>query len=234
MLELRRSDEKAIADRLRREAFEHRPPFSQALHERICQAIRECAVGEERAAQRPPPARPALLSVVSCPLSVVRRAQRSSLARPAALWAASVAVAACIVAAVVLIGQVRRPGGSATTRIGPESAASVGIPALADDGTRSEKEQPPEGGTPTDGRMSQPLVAAKELKADAPQVNLHTVASLSERLSSSLPAMVDGSLADQRWAYLDHDARLTMEMLARRFPFDLTSSPTRGSAANTP
>ena len=40
--------------------------------------------------------------------------------------------------------------------------------------------------------MSQPLVAAKELKADAPQVNLHTVASLSERLSSSLPAMVDG------------------------------------------
>ena len=72
MLELRRSDEKAIADRLRREAFEHRPPFSQALHERICQAIRECAVGEERGAQRPPPARPALLSVVSCPLSVVR------------------------------------------------------------------------------------------------------------------------------------------------------------------
>ncbi len=51
---------------------------------------------------------------------------------------------------------------------------------------------------------------------------------------SKLPALLDSAMSVPKWAYLDHDARLTVEMLADRFPFDLASTLASSDAATTP
>lgn len=55
-------------------------------------------------------------------------------------------------------------------------------------------------------------------QASSEPVNLHPVAGLAEGMSASLPALMDSALTGQRWAYLDHDAQLTMELFKQRFP----------------
>ena len=46
--------ETALADRLRQEALASRPVFSEALHVRLCGALRQCQADAPRPRQRPP------------------------------------------------------------------------------------------------------------------------------------------------------------------------------------
>jgi hypothetical protein len=49
-----------------------------------------------------------------------------------------------------------------------------------------------------------------------------------------LPSLVDSAKNVPKWAYLDHDARLAVETMASRFPFDLASALWPPDAAKTP
>lgn len=51
-------------------------------------------------------------------------------------------------------------------------------------------------------------------------------ARVAHELTWEVPAFVDATIAAGRWAYLDHDALLTLEMIASRFPLEITSQGT--------
>lgn len=65
-------------------------------------------------------------------------------------------------------------------------------------------------------------------------VDFSPVTGLTGQVSAGIPGLVDAAIDAQRWAYLDHDARLTLEILADRLPFDLGSSLAASGAAKTP
>jgi hypothetical protein len=48
--------------------------------------------------------------------------------------------------------------------------------------------------------------------------------SLMQEATTQLDSYVETAIVARRWAYLDEDARLTMEMLTTRFPFDALAS----------
>jgi hypothetical protein len=73
-------------------------------------------------------------------------------------------------------------------------------------------------------------------RADASDfpVDLSTVAGLAASVPDRIDAFVDSALSAQQWAYLDHDAQLTVRMLADHLPFDLASSVTMIEPPATP
>lgn len=173
-------DEKGLAQRLRRDAESSRPEFSEALHERVCRAIRESRPGE------------------------VQPKRRRPLGRLALSWAA-VAVAAACVAAAVIVWKAR----DVTPR-----------PSLPGEGAIAGHSRPAKAVPP-------------DSLANA-AVDLSPLTGLTGQVSAGIPALVDAAMDARRWAYLDHDARLTLEILTDRFPFDLGSSLAASDAAKTP
>jgi len=69
-------------------------------------------------------------------------------------------------------------------------------------------------------------------RGPAPQVAEQPVAVQPERdgglpisppVSEELTALVDNTIAQSQWAYLDHDARLATDLVLSQLPFDLPS-----------
>ena len=152
--------EKSLAERLKREAAASRPAFSEALHDRICRAIRD---------KNAPPA----------PLPSGRStARRASLAM----------VAAALAAAATVVLLVWRPWESTEPQPGPV----------------------------------QPTAAAPET-APNPLADLENLPVLGQPTPGQLGLLVDATLANQQWAYLDHDARLGAELLIEHLPWELAA-----------
>ncbi len=157
----RRNRQEWLAEELRRQGLADRPPFSQALHERIWETL----VREPRAEQ---------------PRAAALRPLRERLAWVAAAAAAS----ACAVAVALLL---------------MHWAAAPGVPT-----------PPPVAETqPASPPLPEPLELPRVARV-APDVE-------------DLPALVDLA-AGPRWAWLDHDARLTVQTLAGQLPQDLANA----------
>ena len=124
--------------------------------------------------------------------------QRREASRRAFRWLACVAAAACVVAVAAWIWNTRGPS---KDRSLPEDGAIA----------QHAPVEPPQPGA----------------NHSASEVDLSAVTGLSGRVSARIPVLVDSSLASHQWAYLDHDARLTMEMLADRIPLGLASAAPR-------
>jgi hypothetical protein len=169
-------NERALAERLCREAKQSRPEFSESLHARICRAIEECPRQQAPIWRRGP------LAHLRQEPSRHPGAARHRLS----VWA-SVAVAAACLACVAMVAWPKNE-----------------IP----------------GGPSADGNGQSGLWA----ESSAPTLDLESVAGLAMRVSDDLRDWVDSAAATQRWAYLDGDARLAVEMLAARLPFDVASS----------
>jgi len=52
---------------------------------------------------------------------------------------------------------------------------------------------------------------------------LYAVSDFPNRFSGDVDAWADSVATAQQWAYLDHDAKLSVEMLVQRLPFDVAS-----------
>ncbi len=163
---------KILADRLRAEAARSRPAFSEALHARICRAVRQY--------------RPA-----------ARR-------RRVPGWAlAAVAAAASLGAAIFFWHLAPRSDG-------PDVPSSSRLADRSDPGA---------------GRFADSF----DFEVDA-----YTVTGLAASMPNQIDALVDSAVTAQQWAYLDHDAQLTVKMLADRLPFDLASSLTMAESPAQP
>jgi hypothetical protein len=57
-----------------------------------------------------------------------------------------------------------------------------------------------------------------------PGLDLHSFGGVTTGVSGTLRELVDSAAETQRWAYLDGDARLAVEMLAARLPFDVAAA----------
>jgi hypothetical protein len=66
------------------------------------------------------------------------------------------------------------------------------------------------------------------------EVDAYTVTGLAASIPNQIDALVDSAVTAQQWAYLDHDAQLTVKMLADRLPFDLASSLTMAEPSAHP
>lgn len=171
------SRERAMAERLQREARESRPEFSEALHERIC-----CAIGRQRQSA-----------------AVVRPRRLPS--PPAFGWALAAVAAACVIAGVAVQWRFGHPAVEPVPAPGTQLAhqrAAVPVPRPADS-----------------------------------VASFGPVVDLANRVPARIPALVDSTVRTGQWAYLDHDARLTVELLKNRLRFDVGSWPTSG-AEDTP
>jgi len=65
-------------------------------------------------------------------------------------------------------------------------------------------------------------------------VDAYTVTGLAASVPNQIDALVDSVITAQQWAYLDHDAQVTVKMLADRLPFDLASSLTMADPPASP
>jgi hypothetical protein len=173
--------ERAVAERLSREDMQSRPEFSEALHDRICHAIRCDADG----------------SIDTRPAPAGRKVNFRRVA-----WAVA---AVCLAGIAVWIWKT-------------EHAPPAPVQNRNKDIVKPFPVEP------------QPNKAW----SDAPVVDLAAVTDLPKQMSAKLPALVDASIHSRRWAYLDHDARLTMEMLAQRMPLDLLSATERSKPEAMP
>ncbi len=168
-----KNHEMVLTDRLRREAFEDRPAFSQILHERICHAVRLSG-------------------------GTVIRAERPRGVRAWAVGLAAIGAAACLVIAGFVLRNALSP--PSVPAPGDLAGAEIAQPP------EPEEAQPPE------------LPGVPRLASSMPD----------------LPSLVDSAKNVPKWAYLDHDARLAVETMASRFPFDLASALWARDAAKTP
>lgn len=57
-----------------------------------------------------------------------------------------------------------------------------------------------------------------------PDEGASRVASLARDVPAEIPRMVDSAIEAPRWAWLDHDARLTVELVAAPLPTDLAGA----------
>ncbi len=55
---------------------------------------------------------------------------------------------------------------------------------------------------------------------------------LADRAAAEIDALVDSTMVQQQWAYLDHDARLAAEVLLDQLPFDVMSVVEPGPAGS--
>ena len=164
-------EEKALADRLRREALAARPEYSETLHARIGRAVRQ-----RQAAEVPVRRRPAALRLLP----------HGALATVAAIG---------VFSAVLIAWQVIDRFGESDTAGGDAVAERV------------------------------------DERTDAP-VELEVLAGLPDRAAEGIDALVASTMVQQRWAYLDHDARLAAQMLLDQLPFDVLSVIEPGPAAS--
>ena len=155
-----------MADRLRHEAKQTRPAFSQSLHARICRAIEQ-----DEMAEPPRPAAPP-------------RFGRAGI---------TAAVAATLAIGVLyLVWQGNSPSGPfSPSGSAPNPGDIVGSArqekTIVDPQPRADEDLP----SPTDV-PGNPVV--------------------------DIGLLVDATLTNRRWAYLDHDAQLAASMLLNQFP----------------
>ena len=57
-----------------------------------------------------------------------------------------------------------------------------------------------------------------------PSAGLDGVTDLASQAAENLDNLVDSAIAAQRWAQLDHDARVVIETLADRLPFEVPTT----------
>ncbi len=144
-----------MADRLRHEARQTRPSFSESLHARICRAVEDNAVAEPRR-----PAAPTLPGRVG--------------------------IAAAVAATL-----------------------AVGLLYLAwpnDSSTETVQKRP---------EMVEPRPSVDE--------ELQPPTDIPGNPAVDIGLLVDETLSDRRWAYLDHDVQLAASMLLDQLPGSITS-----------
>jgi len=93
------------------------------------------------------------------------------------------------------------------------------------------------GSTPDSGPLADRQQAPADWTAAAFEASfdeLPALAALDRDVSAKIPSVLDNAIAPSRWAYLDHDARLAMELLAERFPFDVVSIWRSSQSAERP
>jgi hypothetical protein len=164
MVDKHAHDEKrAMADRLRNEARQTRPTFSESLHAKICRAVEGSKIAE-------PP----------------RRVAPSRLGR---IGIAAALAASLVVAVSYLVWQGSTPSGPEFPRRlmpKPDNLASL------------------------DGQEDIAVEPDPEL---GPDEDLQSPTDVPGNPAVDIGLLVDATLADRRWAYLDHDARLAARML---------------------
>ncbi len=169
--------ERALADRLCREAADDQPEFSQRLHRQLCSAVRSCESAKTAAG----------------PVSVVGWPRRYALVT-------AIAVAGAI-AAVAFVQQMW------TGEDGPRPAENASLAASS----------VPAG--------SLPLPTAEEMQvaADLPS-EMETVGELADFATDEIGTMVEWTVTQRPWDYLDENARAAFEALNRRVPLDAAAS----------
>ncbi len=166
--------EQQLIERLRQEAAQRRPEFSEELHRRICRAV------EQERAQ---------------PSRLRRRGWWADGRRWTILGAgAAVAAGIALLGAAMLLGWIDldRPGA-------PEAPVPV---------VHNEPRVPVE---PAPG----PVERGPETVPPA------EVPFLAEEAAARVGLLVDATLDNRQWAYLDHDLRLGAELLVDRLPWEL-------------
>jgi len=176
------SDETMLEERLRREARESRPEFSEQLHARICDAVSQ---RRSRTAS--------IRSCEDCRRLSSRPGLRFGTRRSPWIAVAATAAFAAGVAAVVW--------GLTVWDSASDVAGARAELAIASAGTATS---PPDW---------------LELGS-----HLYAFSDLPDRLSGHIDDWTQSAVVAQQWAYLDHDAQLTVRMLANRLPFDVASS----------
>jgi hypothetical protein len=154
---IRTDEEERLADRLRREAQATRPAFSEALHARICQAVKRC---------EPP---------------VPRRATPWWLR---SRWL-PVAIAAMLLVSISLVTWLLNRSTGPAPRLREPGGAVAQTP---------------------------------DPVADAEMITRRTADTAKE-----VGMLVDSTLSTGQWAYLDHDARVAVQLLINQFPLDVAS-----------
>jgi hypothetical protein len=150
-----------MADRLRNEARQTRPAFSESLHARICRAVEASKIAE-------PP----------------RRVTPSRLGR---IGIAAALAASLVVAVSYLVWQGSTPSGPASPRRlmpKPDNLADLN---------------------------GQENIVVKPKRR--PDEDLQSPTDVPGNPAVDIGLLVDSTLTDRRWAYLDHDARLAARML---------------------
>jgi len=87
------------------------------------------------------------------------------------------------------------------------------------------------------GQMATPLPAPTPSPAAVPRqvaADFSPAVELPREVSASIPALIDSVAALPQWAYLDHDARLTLRMLADRLPLEMAASSRSAGGPETP
>ena len=158
-------EEKALVDRLRREALTSRPEFSETLHSRIRRAVRQCEAGKAPARRRP---------------AAIQLFPRGAFATVAAI---------CVLGSLVIAWQ---------SIEGVRESGTVGVDAV-------------------DDREFAAHMAA-------------SVVEMADRAVEEIDALVDSTMVQQQWAYLDHDAQLVVQVLLDQLPFDVMSVDEPGRA----
>lgn len=132
---------------------------------------------------------------------VSRRVASRSAGRARSMrWAAALIAAACLaIAAVPLAWQAGLFSGE----------TAVVQPVLAD---RIESSTPKE--------ESRPPSVPPATDSDAPH-DFERVSAFVDETADQVTAFVESTIAEQQFAYLDHDARLAIEGIAAQLPFDL-------------
>lgn len=187
--------EQQLIERLRREAAQCRPRFSEELHRRICRAIAEQA--------EQPPTR-------------FRRGWWTGGWQWTILGAgAAVAAGITLLGTAMLLGWVHmdqppvRPEPVPIVRNGSRVPAEhLRSPAQRDRdlvfSSPNAPKQPEQGHAPKQ-----------------PQQTPAEVPLLAEEAAARVGLLVDATLDRPRWAYLDHDLRLGAELLVERLPWEL-------------
>jgi len=169
--------EQALADRLRREAADDRPDFSQRLHRQLCSAVRCCESAKTAAG----------------PASAVGWPRRYALVT-------AIAVAGAI-AAVAFVHQMWMG------EDGPRPAENASLAAS----------NVPAGSLPLSG------AEGVQVAADVPS-EMEAVGELADFATNEIGTMVEWTVTQRPWDYLDENARAALEALNRRVPLDAAAS----------
>lgn len=169
--------EQALANRLRREAADGRPEFSQRLHRQLCSTVRSCELAKTAAG----------------PAAAVGWPRRYALVTALAVAGAITAVA--FVHQVWMGEDGPRPAENA-------SLAASNVPAGA-----------------------LPLRAAEgvQVAADVP-TEMETFGELADFATDEIGTMVEWTVTQRPWDYLDENAWAAFEALNRRVPLDAAAS----------
>ena len=161
-----------LADRLRQEAKQTRPAFSESMHVRICRAVEQNEMAE--------PPRPATRP----------RFRRTGI---------TAAVAATLAVGVLyFVWQGNSPSGRFSS--GRPFSPDVSVPKPGDIVGTAGREK---------------AVADAEPR---PNEDLPSPTDVPSNPAVEIGLLVDSTVANRRWAYLDHDARLAANMLLDQLP----------------